>query len=257
MSVGSNTTATISDTDGNIDVDVDINPNDPAGPTNVNVSGNDVTGSPISINDGVFIDGPDGDLDQDGVLDEKDSCLGVTNSGTDYDQDGIDDACDTIIGPAPTTPTNVTPPNSGDTTSTNTPDPSSNDPNSTSPETTSASTTDLTIIKTETIGQSPLLSVTQTPVPGEISVNNSSPTSSALLQTQSPNKIDIIIPAPSPNTEEATTKDFTSTTSVSSLWQKILEIASKIKPETITQNSLWVLALILILFRQMYKWQKE
>lgn len=257
VSVGSNTTTTTSDADGNIDVDVDINPNDPAGPTNVNVSGNDVTGSPISINDGIFIDGPDGDLDQDGVIDEKDSCLGVTNSGTDYDQDGIDDVCDTIVGPAPTTPTNITPPNSGNTTNTNTPEPSSNDPSSTSPETTSASTADLTIIKTETISQNPLLSVTQTPVSGEVSVANSISTSSKPLQTLTPNKIDIVIPAPNPNAEEAMAKDFAPTTQVPSFWQKLLEIASKIKPESTTQNSLWVLAMILILFRQMYKWQRE
>lgn len=50
----------------------------------------------------VFIPGPPGDINGNGVPDADESCGFVADSGQDYDQDGIDDACDSFISePAP------------------------------------------------------------------------------------------------------------------------------------------------------------
>lgn len=42
----------------------------------------------------VFVIGPEGDLDGDGVLDQQDTCQLIVPSGEDADGDGIDNACD-------------------------------------------------------------------------------------------------------------------------------------------------------------------
>ena len=257
VTVGSNSTTTTSDSNGDINVDVDINPNDPAGSTNVNISGNDVTGTPISINDSIIIDGPEGDLDQDGVIDEKDSCLGVTNSNIDVDQDGIDDVCDELVGPAPTTPPTDTTPSADTTNSGGTDTSASNNPTTTDPITVTTSTTSNTLLSVEVAKQQNTITAQDTPAQtnSELQTTNKPELASSVLEVSAPlehNKIKLSIPS-----DNLASQIVSSEGSNKFYKQDILEFINKYLPKTLAQNTLWVLLLLAILAKQLHKWQMD
>lgn len=67
----------------------------------VHFFGKDIAGQPVDVYKSIYIAATADDIDGNGILDSKQSCIGVPESGQDLDKDGIDDACDAYIGPAP------------------------------------------------------------------------------------------------------------------------------------------------------------
>lgn len=86
---------------GTIDIAVTVPDTVTAGYHTLHLLGQNLAGENIDYYQPVLITGNDGDLDQDGIPDERDSCGFVEASGTDKDRDGLDDACDPQIGEAP------------------------------------------------------------------------------------------------------------------------------------------------------------
>lgn len=58
------------------------------------IRGTLVDGRAFEIDSSVFVEGPQGDIDDDGIADSVDTCAFGKPSGIDVDRDGIDDACD-------------------------------------------------------------------------------------------------------------------------------------------------------------------
>jgi hypothetical protein len=87
------------DDNGELNVSVAIPNNIPAGRHTLYVDTKTFSGEPLRLWQIVTVYGADGDLDEDGIQDEADTCLFANSSGTDTDADGIDDACDVEIGP--------------------------------------------------------------------------------------------------------------------------------------------------------------
>ena len=93
------------DAQGNLTVHSAIPANMPAGFHTLHVYGNDQFGSPIDIEQVIFVtSGSQGDADGDGVSDETDKCILATQSNVDVDKDGIDDVCDPLIDTPPVQP---------------------------------------------------------------------------------------------------------------------------------------------------------
>lgn len=63
----------------------------------LHIVGKTSAGRDVEIISHTYVMGPDGDIDGDGVADEKDSCAFGEPSGTDIDADGISDNCDLNI----------------------------------------------------------------------------------------------------------------------------------------------------------------
>lgn len=87
--------------DGTVDIPIDMPPNIVSGFHTLRVSGFNTTGEPVEYYEHIFIPGPAGDLDANGVPDDEQQCGFVEDSGQDLDQDGIDDSCDSYIAAAP------------------------------------------------------------------------------------------------------------------------------------------------------------
>ncbi len=63
------------------------------------LSGKSYSGEPIELYQTVLVKGTDpNDIDEDGILDNLDSCLFISPIGVDADNDGLDDMCDPEIG---------------------------------------------------------------------------------------------------------------------------------------------------------------
>lgn len=63
----------------------------------LHVMGSLMDGSSFDIDAPVFVEGPSGDMDDDGVSNAVDTCAFNDVSGADTDKDGIDDACDIVV----------------------------------------------------------------------------------------------------------------------------------------------------------------
>jgi hypothetical protein len=68
----------------------------------------DLGGEQRSYYQRIFIPGPSGDVNDNGILDKNEPCGFTAGSGIDADQDGIDDACDGVIGEVPSPKSKVT-----------------------------------------------------------------------------------------------------------------------------------------------------
>lgn len=88
--------------EGTLKAEVTIPANILAGLHTVHVFGKDMFSDPIDYYQHIYIRGPLGDEDGDGVPDENDPCGYIEVSGIDYDEDDVDDACDGFIGEKPT-----------------------------------------------------------------------------------------------------------------------------------------------------------
>jgi lysophospholipase L1-like esterase len=66
----------------------------PVGFHTLRLFGFESTGEPIEHYQQVFVPGPQGDIDANGIDDSNQYCAFVPDSGVDIDEDGIDDACD-------------------------------------------------------------------------------------------------------------------------------------------------------------------
>lgn len=60
----------------------------------LHIKGTLMDGNFFDIDSPVFVEGPAGDIDGDGIADSIDSCAFGVPSGVDSDRDGIDDSCD-------------------------------------------------------------------------------------------------------------------------------------------------------------------
>ena len=90
-----------SDADGTIAGTVTVPPNTLPGTYQIDASGTDQLGNPVTMIDVITIYTSDSDYDGDGIPNTSDSCPTVPNSGIDGDHDNIDDACDSLIGLPP------------------------------------------------------------------------------------------------------------------------------------------------------------
>lgn len=66
----------------------------PVGYHTLSVTGTSASGNKVEYAQTIFVIGPSGDIDGDGVVDANDSCQFIVPSGIDSDNDAIDDACD-------------------------------------------------------------------------------------------------------------------------------------------------------------------
>lgn len=89
-----------SNSSGDLDGSVLLPPTSPAGTSEIQVSGTDQLGNPVTMIDVITIVTSETDYDGDGIPNATDSCPTITNSAVDADHDGIDDACDSSIGTA-------------------------------------------------------------------------------------------------------------------------------------------------------------
>lgn len=69
----------------------------PAGYHTLHVYGNSYTGHAIDYYQIVRVHGAVGDVDEDGIPDDRDHCYFIQESNIDADKDGIDDSCDMLI----------------------------------------------------------------------------------------------------------------------------------------------------------------
>ncbi len=67
------------------------------GPHTVHIYGINLLEEAVEYYQEVFVYGPQGDVDGDGVPDSQDPCFFVAPAGVDEDRDGIDDACDAFV----------------------------------------------------------------------------------------------------------------------------------------------------------------
>ena len=72
-----------------------------AGWHTIHVTGSLSTGREYDLYRSVFVSGPEGDFDGDGIADQMDTCAFGKPSGIDADDDGIDDSCDMKITRGP------------------------------------------------------------------------------------------------------------------------------------------------------------
>lgn len=96
------------DTDGSLSTNFTIPTGTVPGFHTMHFYGTDLAGSPIDIQQTVYIRASTTDADGDGVPDDRDSCKYLVNSGADADKDGIDDVCDVLISNTPATSANQT-----------------------------------------------------------------------------------------------------------------------------------------------------
>ena len=87
----------MADENGFLSADIAVPDNVPAGFHTLHLIGVSDSGENVDIWQGVEVRGVEGDIDEDGVADDVDGCLYVTEAGKDIDDDGIDDACDGMI----------------------------------------------------------------------------------------------------------------------------------------------------------------
>lgn len=69
----------------------------PAGYHELHAYGFDVFGNPVEYYEPIMVSASETDFDNDGVLNDQDSCPTVQNNGIDADNDGLDDACDNDV----------------------------------------------------------------------------------------------------------------------------------------------------------------
>jgi hypothetical protein len=82
---------------GNLSVDIPLPINVPAGYHTLHLIGASYSGEEIDVWQTIEVRGSEGDIDEDGILDNVDQCMYVMESGLDEDLDQIDDACDPMI----------------------------------------------------------------------------------------------------------------------------------------------------------------
>lgn len=85
------------DSDGLLSVDIPVPDNIPAGFHTLHLIGLSYSGESIDIWQGIEVRGVSGDIDEDGISDDVDGCMYVSESKMDDDYDEIDDACDPLI----------------------------------------------------------------------------------------------------------------------------------------------------------------
>ncbi len=86
---------------GNIDTVVSIGSSTQPGFGSLHLFATNIAGETKDYFQDVFIPGPTGDINNNGVLDSSETCGFAVLSGVDIDQDGVDDSCDGSIGPPP------------------------------------------------------------------------------------------------------------------------------------------------------------
>jgi hypothetical protein len=91
----------IVDSRGSFNAAVTIPTSIPTGFTTVHVTGTNIGSEQKDYYENIFVSGPSGDLNGNGVPDSQERCGFVAPSGIDVDGDGIDDACDGEIIHAP------------------------------------------------------------------------------------------------------------------------------------------------------------
>lgn len=77
----------------------------PVGYHTLSVTGTSASGNKVEYAQSIFVIGPSGDIDGDGVADANDNCQFIVPSGIDSDNDAIDDACDLSVAEKPTADT--------------------------------------------------------------------------------------------------------------------------------------------------------
>jgi lysophospholipase L1-like esterase len=92
------------DITGVVNGNVTIPANTSPGGHSVDVTGPDQSGGTVDVNQPIYVPEHANDTDGDGIIDPKDSCPTVYDSGQDTDQDGVDDACDGAITQPPSQP---------------------------------------------------------------------------------------------------------------------------------------------------------
>lgn len=89
----------------------------PAGAHTLHISAISTDGTPLDIVKNIFVVGPEGDLDNDGMDDDKDMCAFGVSNGVDVDHDNIADNCDLHVeassAPKSTNDVRVTAPSGG------------------------------------------------------------------------------------------------------------------------------------------------
>jgi lysophospholipase L1-like esterase len=91
------------DSSGSFDQALQIPKNTEPGLHEIHVYGTNFAGELVDHYQFVYVAGPEGDINSNGVPDDQENCGFVGDSGVDYDQDGTDDACDSHIGEPPQT----------------------------------------------------------------------------------------------------------------------------------------------------------
>jgi lysophospholipase L1-like esterase len=86
---------------GRYEVQFDV-PNVSLGYHTLHIEGRTTDGMVIDIERKVFVEGPDNDIDGDGVQDSTDTCAFGEPSERDADNDGVDDSCDLSVTVSPT-----------------------------------------------------------------------------------------------------------------------------------------------------------
>jgi lysophospholipase L1-like esterase len=76
------------------ELDVALPDSVPAGQHVLHIRGQLVDGQQFDIDSPVFVEGPEGDIDDDGISDSVDTCAFAEPTGIDVDEDGTDDKCD-------------------------------------------------------------------------------------------------------------------------------------------------------------------
>ncbi len=92
------------DADGNVTVATTIPSAVEPGFHTIHIYGNDVFGGLIDLQQIVYVAATAEDYDSDGISNNADSCVLVTQSGVDMDVDGTDDACDPLVTATPVAP---------------------------------------------------------------------------------------------------------------------------------------------------------
>lgn len=93
-----------SDANGNLSLAVTIPGDTEPGFHTLHITGTDILGAPINLQETFYVAASGNDADGDGINNEADSCAYAEQSGVDRDADGTDDACDAVIGAAPSLP---------------------------------------------------------------------------------------------------------------------------------------------------------
>ena len=74
-----------------------LSPSLAAGWHTIHLNGMLTSGRAYNLYHEVFVEGPEGDYDDDGILDAQDTCAFATPSGRDVNRNGIDDLCDLSV----------------------------------------------------------------------------------------------------------------------------------------------------------------
>ncbi len=96
--------------DGTLDQEVIVPDSVPPGFHEIHFFGTNIAGEPVEYYQSVFIAGPAGDVNDNGIPDQQELCGFVEPSYEDHDKDGVDDACDRQIGEPPPPPAPTLPP---------------------------------------------------------------------------------------------------------------------------------------------------